>query len=84
MYREKERDGFEIGYYCMSLIFYLCILWEVLVNDGKIIAPNSHHTIIKAFAMPINIDIMYMKALMLLGKRRIPAPQNIQIIAPAE
>jgi hypothetical protein len=42
------------------------------------------HTIIKAFATPINIDIMYMKALMLLGKKRIAAPENIQIMPPAE
>ena len=43
-----------------------------------------HHTIIKAFAMPINIDMRYMKALMLIGKNTIPAPQNIHIMAPAE
>lgn len=42
------------------------------------------HTVIKAFAIPINIDIKYMKGLMLLGKKRIAAPQNIQRMPPAE
>lgn len=41
-------------------------------------------TIIRAFAMPINIAIPYTKPLKLLGKRKIPAPENIQIMAPAE
>lgn len=43
-----------------------------------------HHTVISALAIPIHMDMKYMKPLMLLGKRKMLAPQNIQRMPPAE
>lgn len=41
------------------------------------------HTVINAFAIPINMDMAYMNGLMLPGKRIIATPQKIQRTPPA-
>lgn len=41
------------------------------------------HTVINAFAIPINMDMAYTNRLILRGKRIIAIPQKIQRIPPA-
>ena len=43
---------------------------------------DEEHTVIKALATPVAKERRYIKLWILLGRRKIPAPETIQSMAP--